>query len=100
MRFARATPEARQQRKQAGNWLKELRKGAGLSQVELAAQLGFKYYTFVAQVENGFGRVPTEAMEGWARAVGMEPSEFARRLISFYEPVLYRLLFGDSNDSR
>jgi transcriptional regulator with XRE-family HTH domain len=96
MRFARATPEARQQRKQAGNWLKELRKGAGLSQVELAARLGFKYYTFVAQVENGFGRVPTDAMEGWALAVGMEPSEFARRLIGFYEPVLYRLLFGES----
>jgi transcriptional regulator with XRE-family HTH domain len=95
MRFARATPEARHQRKQAGNWLKELRKAAGLSQVELAAQLGFKYYTFIAQVENGFGRVPTEAMEGWARAVGVEPAEFARRLIGFYEPALHRLLFGE-----
>ena len=94
MRFARATPEAKHQRKQAGEWLKGLRKEAGLSQVELATKLGFKYYTFIAQVENGFGRVPTESMEGWGRALGMDPSRFARQLIGFYEPELYRLLFG------
>jgi len=95
MRVARAAPEAKQQRKLAGDWLKSLRKDAGLSQVELATRLGFKYYTFVAQVENGFGRVPTDAMEAWARAVGVEPSIFARRLLAFYEPELHRLLFGD-----
>jgi transcriptional regulator with XRE-family HTH domain len=94
MRFARATPEAKHQRKQAGEWLKGLRKEAGLSQVELATALGFKYYTFIAQVENGFGRVPTEAIAGWAKAVGVDPQRFARQLINFYEPELHRLLFG------
>jgi hypothetical protein len=64
-----------------------------LSQIELAQQLGFKYYTFISQVENGFGRVPTESMEGWARALGADPSAFARKLLSFYEPELHRLLF-------
>ena len=95
MRFARATAEAKHQRKQAGEWLKGLRKEAGLSQVELATKLGFKYYTFVAQVENGFGRVPTEAMSGWAKAVGVEPSHFVRQLLQYYEPELFRLLFGN-----
>jgi transcriptional regulator with XRE-family HTH domain len=94
MRFARATQQAKHQRKQAGEWLKGLRKEAGLSQVELATRLGFKYYTFIAQVENGFGRVPTESMAGWAQAVGVDPSRFARQLIQFYEPELHRLLFG------
>ncbi len=98
MRIARATPEAKQQRKRAGDWLKGLRKAAGLSQVELATQLGFKYYTFIAQVENGFGRVPTEAMAPWARALGVDPPTFARRLLAFYEPELHRLLFGDEYD--
>jgi transcriptional regulator with XRE-family HTH domain len=93
MRFAKAAPEAKQQRKQAGNWLKQLRADAGLSQVELAGRLGLKYYTFVSQVENGFGRVPTESMETWARALGTDPSAFARRLVSFYDPELHRLLF-------
>jgi transcriptional regulator with XRE-family HTH domain len=93
MQFAKAAPQARELRRQAGAWLKEQRVQAGLSQIELAQRLGLKYYTFVSQVENGFGRVPTESMELWARALGIDPSSFARRLLSFYDPELYRLLF-------
>ena len=93
MQFARADSEAKQLRKQAGAWLKALRAKAGLSQVELATKLGLKYYTFISQVENGFGRVPTESMEAWARALGADPAEFARKLISYYDPELHRLLF-------
>jgi hypothetical protein len=44
-------------------------------------------------VENGFGRVPTESMEAWARALGANPSAFARELLSYYEPEMHRLLF-------
>jgi len=94
MPIAKPEPEAKQLRKQAGAWLKELRGRAGLSQVELAQALGLKYYTFISQVENGFGRVPTESLEGWARALGVDPSEFTRELLAYYEPELYRLLFG------
>jgi transcriptional regulator with XRE-family HTH domain len=93
MQFSRAAPETKQLRKQAGTWLKELRGRAGLSQMELAQRLGLKYYTFVSQVENGFGRVPTESMEEWAIALSVPPADFARQLLSFYDPVLYRLLF-------
>jgi transcriptional regulator with XRE-family HTH domain len=93
MQFAKAAPEAKKLRRQAGTWLKEIRGQAGLSQVDLAEKLGLKYYTFVSQVENGFGRVPTESMEAWARALGVDPSVFARKLVSYYDPELYRLLF-------
>jgi len=93
MQVAKAEPQAKRLRKQAGTWLKELRSRAGLSQIELAGILGFKYYTFISQVENGFGRVPTESIEPWGRALGMEPSAFARELLSYYEPELHRLLF-------
>jgi len=93
MQIAKAEPQAKQLRKKAGNWLKEMRGRAGLSQIELAQILGFKYYTFISQVENGFGRVPTESLEAWARALGADPSTFARELLSYYEPELYRLLF-------
>ena len=93
MQIAKAPPEAKVLRKQAGAWLKELRGRAGLSQIQLADVLGFKYYTFISQVENGFGRVPVESMEAWAKALKTEPSEFAKRLLSFYEPELYRLLY-------
>jgi len=93
MQVAKAEPKAKVARKQAGAWLKELRARAGLSQIELARILEFKYYTFISQVENGFGRVPTESLEPWARALGVEPSAFARELLSYYEPELHRLLF-------
>jgi transcriptional regulator with XRE-family HTH domain len=93
MQFAKADEQAKVLRKQAGVWLKELRGRAGLSQIELAQELGFKYYTFISQIENGYGRVPTESMEAWARALGADPSEFARYLLSYYEPELHRLLF-------
>jgi hypothetical protein len=44
-------------------------------------------------VENGFGRVPTESMEAWARALRHDPSAFAKTLLSYYDPEMYRLLF-------
>jgi transcriptional regulator with XRE-family HTH domain len=93
MQTAKTASQTKEVRKQAGNWLKELRGRAALSQIELAEILGLKYYTFISQVENGFGRVPTESMEAWARALGVKPQEFARKLLSYYEPELYRLLF-------
>ena len=94
--ISKAVPEARHLRKQAGDWLKARRAEAGLSQVDLAARLGLKYYTFISQVENGFSRVPTETLEPWALALGLEPADFARHLLVYYEPELHRLLFGAS----
>jgi transcriptional regulator with XRE-family HTH domain len=85
-------------RRAAGGWLKKLRADAGLSQIDLARKLDLKYYTFISQVENGFGRVPTESMEAWARAVGIDPTSFARRLLAFYDPELHRLLFGGKRE--
>jgi transcriptional regulator with XRE-family HTH domain len=93
MQIAKAENQAKQLRKQAGAWLRENRQRAGLSQIQLADVLGLKYYTFISQVENGFGRVPVESMEAWARALNVNPSEFAKHLLSYYEPELFRLLF-------
>src|SRR4051794_29480980 len=93
MHYGKATPEAKRLRKEAGTWLKALRQAAGLSQMELATRLGFKYYTFISQVENGFGRVPSETMRAWAEILGVTPSAFARRLLSYYDPDLHQLLF-------
>ena len=93
-RSVKPVPEARILRKQAGDWLKQKRAEAGLSQVDLAARLELKYYTFISQVENGFSRVPTEMMQAWATHLGLEPSIFAKHLLVYYEPELHRLLFG------
>ena len=94
--FGKASPSSKERRKKAGAWLKQARQEAGLSQIDLAQKLGFKYYTFISQVENGFGRVPSESMEAWAVALNLAPSDFARHLISYYDPDLHRLLFGEA----
>lgn len=99
MYFARAEAEPKRLRKDAGRWLKQQRQTAGLSQVQLAQRLGLKYYTFISQVENGFGRVPISLMEHWALALNIDPTEFARQLVAFYDPELYRLLFKEDEDA-
>jgi transcriptional regulator with XRE-family HTH domain len=90
----KAATDAKQLRKLAGDWLKQRRADAELSQADLAARLGLKYYTFISQVENGFSRVPAEIMGAWAEELGLEPASFARHLLKYYEPELHRLLFG------
>ena len=80
-------------RKQAGRWLREQRQKAGLSQMDLADRLGLKYYTFVSQIENGYGRVPSHSMADWAQALGIRPRTFARTLLRYYDLALYQVLF-------
>ena len=89
-----AAPDVKQLRKMAGDWLKLRRADAELSQADLAARLGLKYYTFISQVENGFSRVPTEIMGAWANELDIEQAAFAKHLLMYYEPELHRLLFG------
>lgn len=89
----KTAPKSMEMRKRAGSWLQGKRKAAGLSQIELAQRLGLKYYTFISQVENGFGRVPSDSMEAWARALGVAPPDFARELLACYDPELHKLLF-------
>ena len=81
-------------RQQAGRWLKAAREATGLTQAELAEKVGLRYYTFVSQVESGLGRLPIETQGAWALALGLEPGDFAKTLLRYYEPELYRLLFG------
>ena len=81
-------------RQQAGRWLKTARETAGLTQAELAEKVGLRYYTFVSQVESGLGRLPIETQGAWAEALGLEPGDFAKTLLRYYEPELDRLLFG------
>ena len=97
----RATSRGRETgspKKKAGSWLREQRQKAGLSQMDLANKLGFKYYTFISQIENGFGRVPSQSMGDWARALGLRPSQFARVLLGYYDPALFHVLFKDGKE--
>jgi len=87
-------------RNRAGNWLRELRERRGLSQRELAAQIGAEYYTFISQLETGRGRIPPDRYLAWAHALGVDKREFVRTLMSYYDPVTYSILFDEPMESK
>lgn len=80
-------------RKKAGKYIKDLRKGRDLTQSGLSKLLRLEYYTFISQVENGFARVPPESYRDWANALGVDVSEFAKKLLSYYDPHTYGAIF-------
>ncbi|MFG1432366.1 helix-turn-helix transcriptional regulator [Xanthobacter sp. V2C-4] len=84
----------RELRLQAGAWLRAQREAVGLSQREFAERVGAIYYTFVSQIEAGRGRIPSERYEAWARALKLEPRLFATKMLGFYDPATYALIFG------
>ena len=82
-------------RREAGLWLRGLREERGFSQRALAEKVGLEYYTFVSQIEAGRGRIPADRYQAWATAIAMEPAAFVKRLLRFYEPTTYAILFGE-----
>lgn len=87
-------------RREAGLWLRSLRKDAGLSQRALAEAVGLYYYTTITQIEAGKLRIQPDRYEAFARALGVADTQaFIRQLMSYYDPVTHKALFGDSQPS-
>jgi transcriptional regulator with XRE-family HTH domain len=82
-------------RRSAGLYLKELREKRGLTQRQFARLVGAEHYTFISQLETGRGRIPPDRFRQWAAALQVEPVEFVRALMKYYDPVTYEILFGD-----
>tara|TARA_Y100000589_G_scaffold331639_1_gene386071 strand:+ start:2101 stop:2406 length:306 start_codon:yes stop_codon:yes gene_type:complete len=80
-------------RKKAGSWLRARRCQLGLSQRELALRVNMEYYTFISQIEAGRGRIPAERMRDWSAALEMDPREFAIKLMKYYDPHTYEMVF-------
>jgi transcriptional regulator with XRE-family HTH domain len=78
----------------AGRWLRKLREKRGLSQRELARKVGAEHDAFISQLENGKGRIPPDRYLIWADALGVEPRDFVGKLMSYYDPVTHRIIFG------
>jgi transcriptional regulator with XRE-family HTH domain len=95
----RSDPATQELRREAGQWLKELREKRGLSQRELAARVGTEYYTFISQLETGRGRLPPDRYTIWADALGVPAREFVKRLMRYYDPVTFGILFDDEENA-
>ena len=90
--------ESREHRLILGAWLRDLREARGLSQRELSDVLGLDYYTFISQLENGRGKIPSSRYRDWANALGQDPRMFVRKLLMHYDPISYDILFADKAD--
>jgi transcriptional regulator with XRE-family HTH domain len=86
-------PDAARYRKEAGEYLKKVREKAEITQMALAKELGWDYYTLVSTIEAGKARVPPDRMAAWAKAVGVDLNDFAKTLLRFYEPYFFQALF-------
>ena len=80
-------------RREAGRYLRGLREDKGLSQRGLAELVGAEYYTFISQIESGRGRIPPDRYLDWAKALDVNARELVQKLLQWYDPVTYSILF-------
>ncbi|WP_108460958.1 helix-turn-helix domain-containing protein [Devosia naphthalenivorans] len=90
-----AGADANPLRLDAGAWLKQLREEAGLSQRDLANILSLDYYTFISQLENGRGKIPSNRYREWAGALQIDEKIFVKKMLMYYDPHSYEILFGE-----
>lgn len=86
--------EAAVLRKEAGSYLKGLREAAEKTQRDVANEVGFEYYTMVSQIEGGKIRLPPAHLTSYAKALKVDPVEMTKRLLSYYDPLTFDVLFG------
>jgi transcriptional regulator with XRE-family HTH domain len=79
-------------RRRGGRWLREMREIRALSQRDLASKVG-SHFTFVSAIESGRGRISPARYETWAKALEVDPREFVCKLMSYYDPITYDILF-------
>lgn len=91
-----STSEITDLRKLAGKWLQREREACGLSQTELARLVGVDYYSFISQIENGRGKIPANRYRVWADAFNMDHRIFVIKILEYYDPYVYDILFRDA----
>lgn len=87
-------------RKGAGRRLRAIRENAGLSQRDLAARLGMTFYTYVSTIEHGRSTVSVQQYHAWAAALEIDVKELVLTLMPYYDPITYRLLYGEDDWKR
>ena len=85
-----------EERKNARQFLRHRRLDAGITQLDLARALGLGYSQMVSQIEAGKARVPPARYVEYATALKMDPKDFVRELLRYYDHDAWRILFDPS----
>lgn len=86
--------EVKSLRKAGGAWLKQCRLDRGLTQIQVAQAVGLGSYTMISMIEAGRGRIPPESYLLWAAVMALDPREFVKQIMRYYDPVTHEILFG------
>ncbi|MGF7206218.1 transcriptional regulator with XRE-family HTH domain [Skermanella aerolata] len=89
--------EVKNLRKAGGAWLKQCRLSRGLTQLQVADAVGLGNYTMVSMIESGRGRIPPESYGLWAAVMDMEPRDFVKEIMRYYDPITFGILFDEKN---
>jgi transcriptional regulator with XRE-family HTH domain len=89
-RSVRTTEE---ERKGAGEFLRDRRRDAGMTQADIARALGLSNTQTVYQIEAGKARVPPARYVEYATALKMDPKDFISELLRYYDREAWRILF-------
>ena len=76
-------------RQDMGVLVKSLRAAAGLTQLDLAEAVGQKYVSFISQVEQGRGRIPSADCLLWSDVLGIDVHAFTKECVRHYELEAY-----------
>ncbi len=68
-----------------GPMVKEARLKLGLSQVELARNLGYNYGNFIGMIESGTAKFPRDGVLKFAKALNIPPVKFIKAWIKEYQ---------------
>ena len=82
-----------------GQWLKQLRLDAGLTQREVATVLGFESLRAVSALEVGGASVGQHHWPVLAELYGVAQEEFGRKMLAVSDPTLYGMIFGERKEN-
>lgn len=86
--------EVSKYRSELGQYMRDLRHKAGLSQVELSDRVGLAYYSVISAIENGRIPVPPERYLAFANALDVAPKTFAKNVLKLTNPWAYTMLYS------
>lgn len=69
-----------------GDLIRRQRESMGLTQADLAKQLGYGYGNFIGMLETGKAKFPLPRAVDYAKVLGIDPPKFLKMIFKEYYP--------------
>lgn len=81
-----------------GQFVRQLRVGAQMTQTEMGQVIGGVCHTQVSSIENGRNSLPPEQYDALVQHFGLNREEFGEFILRYTNPWLYGLIYGTDYD--